>query len=92
MSTKEWNERFGPPSWPVMMRRHRIPFLTALAFPDLDETTVQNLAGDVDTTKVDICQTPYINFILRWVPQRRLRRARGFGFPNSEMSPVRRDE
>lgn len=76
MSTKKWNERFGQPSWPVMMRSDRFPFLTALDFPGVDETEVPNLGGEVETAKVDICQTPYNNFILLWVPQRRLRRSR----------------
>lgn len=76
MSTSMWNERFGRPVWPLMMRSDQYPFLAALDVPQLGEVQLRNLAGDVDHVKVDICQTPYKSFVLLWVPQRRLRRAR----------------
>jgi Zn-dependent peptidase ImmA (M78 family) len=74
MSTKKWNERFGQPSWPTMMRSDKYPFLAALDFSGVDQTDIRNLAGGVDAVKVDILQTPYKNFVLLWFPQRRLRR------------------
>jgi hypothetical protein len=76
MSTKRWNERFGQPMWPAMMRSDEYPFLGALDFCGVDRTEIRNLGGDVDTVRVDILQTPYKNFILLWFPQRRLRRPR----------------
>ncbi len=76
MSTSKWNERFGRPVWPLMMRSDQYPFLAALDVPQLGEVQLRNLAGDVDDVKVDICQTPYKSFVLLWMPQRRLRRAR----------------
>jgi hypothetical protein len=62
--------------WPLMMRTDQHPFLAALDFPQLGEVELPTLAGEVEDVKVDICQTPYKNFVLLWVPQRRLRRAR----------------
>ena len=76
LSTKKWNEKFGAPIWPALMRSDRYPFLAVLDYSEIDETTMQNLSGDVETVKVDVCQTPYKNFILLWVPQRRLRPVR----------------
>jgi hypothetical protein len=40
LSTKKWNETFGKPDWPTVMRSDRFPFLAALDYPDLDETTL----------------------------------------------------
>jgi hypothetical protein len=74
MSTKKWDERFSQPKWPTVMRTGQFPFLAALDFPGFDETRIQNLAGAVESVKIDIFQTPYNNFLLLWVPQRRLRR------------------
>jgi hypothetical protein len=74
MSTSKWNERFGQPTWPTMMRSDKYPFLAALDFCGVDQTEIPNLAGDIDTVKVDSLQTPYKSFILLWFPQRRLRR------------------
>lgn len=76
LSTKKWNERFGRPDWPTVMRSDRFPFLAALDCPGLDETPLRTLSGDIDTVNVDICQTPYKNFVLLWARQRRLRPAR----------------
>lgn len=76
MSTLKWNERFGRPTWPVMMRSDQFPFLATLDVPQLDEVELLNLAGESESVKVDVCQTPYKSFVLLWVPQRRLRRAR----------------
>lgn len=76
MSTRKWNERFGAPVWPRMMGTDNYPFLARLDIPGLDEVDMQNLAGDMDGVKVDVCQTPYKSFVLLWVPERRDRRAR----------------
>jgi Zn-dependent peptidase ImmA (M78 family) len=76
MSTKKWNERFGPPEWPTLMRSDKYPFLAALDFCGVEQTEIHNLAGDADTVRVDVLQTPYNSFVLLWVPQRRLRRPR----------------
>jgi len=76
VSTRKWNERFGSPAWPRMMRTDAYPFLAKLDVPGLDEVDLPNLAGDMDGVKVDICQTPYKSFVLLWVPQQRDRRRR----------------
>lgn len=76
MSTSRWNEQFGRPSWPRMMRVDQYPFLAALDFPQLGKVNLPNLAGDNKDVIVDMCQTPYKSFVLLWLPQRRLRRAR----------------
>lgn len=72
MFSKKWQERFGEPSWPAVMRSDRYPFLTALDFPNLGMTEICNLAGDTENVRVDVCRTPYNSFILLWLPQRRL--------------------
>jgi uncharacterized protein DUF955 len=76
LSSTEWNERFGQPTWPTMMRADKFPFLAVLDYAGVDETTMRNLNGEPEIVKVDKCQTPYKSFILLWVPQRRLRRLR----------------
>jgi hypothetical protein len=76
MSTRKWDERFGQPTWPTMMRSDRYPFLAALDFCGIDQTEICNLAGNTDTVKVDVLQTPFKNFVLLWFPQRRLIRPR----------------
>jgi hypothetical protein len=57
----------------MMMRSDDYPFPAILDFCGVDQTEIRNLAGDADTVKVDVLQTPYNNFVLLWVPQRRLR-------------------
>lgn len=76
MSTKRWNQRFGQPTWPVVMQSVQYPFLAVLDFPEIDDTSFRNLAGETVVVKISACQTPYNSFVLLWLPTRRLRRGR----------------
>lgn len=74
MTTRAWQDRFGPMKWPFRMDTMSHPFVAALDFP-LGEINMVDQAGDKVIVRVETQSNGYKRFALLWIaPPRKLLR------------------